>query len=316
MLLPLLASASADPRLVGVRLPLLDAASKQKAAIVAIWPSNGTVEALVPYDSALVTHQVLINRKRRMLHLVADDALTGGAAIKSLDLHSTKWLPEVQLDISKCEGAGNCFSQFRWDAPRSRIVAIASGFAHGGNQTGSNAAVVTNAVVAIDPSSGVAKALQPFPKECGTYLFSGDYDESAQVVYSWLSCPFAPPATAQLVAFDLSAQTNKTLLVVDAHNISAPCVFVPGHGLVAVAADGTLVQIDGATGGARTLSGVLGGIPSNNGLVWSNASGAPTVYSTLVNMGANKLAAFNLKTNKLSVRQMDATVSYPQMDDA
>ena len=61
---------------------------------------------------------------------------------------------------------------------------------------------------------------------------------------------------------------------------------------------------------------MLGGIPSNNGLVWSNASGAPTVYSTLVNMGANKLAAFNLKTNKLSVRQMDATVSYPQMDDA
>lgn len=310
-LLPLLASASANPRLVGVRLPLLDDASKGKAAIVAIQPSNGTVQALVPYESALVTTQVLINCKRRVLHLVADDALTGGAAIKSLDLHSTKWLPDVPLDISKCEGAGNCFSQFRWDGPRGRIIAIASGFAHTGN-----AAIVTNAVVAIDPNSGVAKALQPFPKECATYLFSGDYDDSAQVVYSWLSCPFAPPSTAQLIAFDLPAQTNKTLLVVDAHNISAPCVFVPGHGLVAVAANGTLMQIDGATGGARALSGVLGGIPSNNGLVWSNASGAPTVYSTLVHFGANKLAAFNLKTRKLSVHQMDAAVNYPQMDDA
>ena len=70
------------------------------------------------------------------------------------------------------------------------------------------------------------------------------------------------------------------------------------------------------TSGATTrLSGVLGGIPSNNGLAWSNASGTPLVYSPLVNFGNSSLATFDLAARRLVVQPLQWTVDYVQVDD-
>ena len=90
----------------------------------------------------------------------------------------------------------------------------------------------------------------------------------------------------------------------------------PGHGLVAIDAAGELVQIDVTSGATTRLSaGALGGIPSNSGLAWSNASGTPVLYSPLVNFGNRSLATFDLAARRLAVQPLEWTVDYVQVDE-
>ena len=316
--------AASKGQLVGLSVPLAAQHGRMKssqsqtappAAVMVLNLSTATLKELEPYPMRFLTTETVLDARHHTLYLVAQD-IVRGAVLKVLNLVDGSWQASVALDTSHCESGSGCFEELHWDDVNQRIVGLAVGFRSGpGTPT-------SNAVVAIDPSSGKVTLLSRFPETCALYMQSSTFDSAAQSFYGWVGCENAP--TAQLVSWSVADPTrslNTTLLDVEEHNISAPCVFVPGRGLVGVSADGRLVQISRAKGGTHVtaLTGALGGIVSNGGLALSHNTSVAVVYATLMNEGANELVRVELpkaSPARLSRSPLKFSLQYVHIDDA
>ena len=279
------------------------------SSVVAINTTTASLTELVafPLTSYLSASKSTLDAKRRTLHLLG--ATENGTELRALNLKTLKYDGAVPV-ATQCDSGSACIIEVHWDTAKERVVAFAIGW------KAAAAGAATNAIVAIDPKNGSVSVLHRFSLLRGVYSFSSAFDSAAQVFYAWLG-PAEPSPRVQLVAFSLTSGSNTTLLDVDQHNISSPCTFVPGRGLIAVDPMMRLVQISSSAPAVVTkLTGHLGGIPTSNGLVWSHASGMDVVYSPLVNFGKNLLVKVELgKGNQLTVLPLASTVEYPHVDE-
>lgn len=203
------------------------------------------------------------------------------------DQKHQKMLPSVEVDISQCSEGAICFSELRWDSKNDRIVAVGIGF--GGYQI---------QIVAINITTGSAEPVSPpFSASCALYLQCSAFDSDNQVYYPWLACGSTP--TASLFAIDLISGKNTTVLREwNFRDVLGPSNFVQGIGIVAIAADNSVVKVnnDNTT---SAISTSLKAIPSNNGLTSSGSS--KFAYVSLVDYSQNKLATVDLTSGNVSL---------------
>ena len=279
--------------------------SSTLASVVTVNLSSGIIKPLdnLPLGDLGFVTETTFDAHNAILRLLGDSA--DGTQLLSLDVRTSLWGKTVAVDLSSCEGGTACLSELRWDGANQRIIAVAVGYLSNGT--------VHNAIVTIDPVTGAVRPLLLFSKYFALYEFSSAFSVTAQVFYAWLG----RGPRALLVSFDLATGRNQTLQDVEEHLLSAPCICIPGHGIVAVSPEMRLVQISTTQPLARprNLSTSIGGIPSNNGLAWSNTSGQPVVYAPLVNFEKNLLASFELATGSLGQITLNATVDYPYIDE-
>ena len=175
----------------------------------------------------------------------------------------------------------------------------------------------TNALVSIDKTDGTVTLLIPFDINCAVYLESSVVDAVAGIFYAWLGC--GTQAKAQLVAFEYGHPGQKgmrTIVEVGYKSVASPCAVVPSSsapGIAAqseqagtwygVGANGTLVT---ATSGGelRTVSSVLPGIPSNNGIVTVQGSSSFSVAVILVQGERASLARVDPDSGSVSTLPM------------
>jgi hypothetical protein len=209
--------------------------------------------------------------------------MLNGATLLAWDQRSQAMLPDVELDVTRCDGGSVCFNELRFDSKNNRLLSVAVGF--GGPQL---------AIVALNVTTGTALAVSPpVSRECALYLECSSFDPIKQIFYPWLACEDTP--TASLYAIHLTGNYNKTILKDwEFHSILGPSIFEQGVGVVAINPENELVKVnqDNTT---THLSKTIGSIPSNNGLAGTITS----AYVSSVDYSKNVLTSINLSTGEI-----------------